>query len=72
MKNGCTGGLQDTGMTYDVDVGLPGNETSGAAWTCPAGAAELWTIHGGMHIPQLNTPSWGNYVFDWLMQHPKS
>jgi polyhydroxybutyrate depolymerase len=72
MKNNCTGGLQDTGKTYDLAVDLAGAETSGAAWTCPVGAAELWTMHGGGHVPNLQVPEWGNEIFDWLMAHQKS
>jgi hypothetical protein len=71
MKNGCTGGLQPTGDTLDLDSSLAGNETEVARWSCSAGAAELWTIHGGQHVPAFNLPDWGNDVFDWLMQHPK-
>ena len=60
------------GKTYDFDSRLAGNETSGTAWSCPVGAAELWTMHGGTHIPTFVIPNWGNYIFDWLMAHPKS
>lgn len=70
-KNGCTGGLQSTGQTLDLDSKLPGNETTVARWSCTAGAAELWTIQGGQHVPNFNMPEWGNDVFDWLMQHPR-
>jgi polyhydroxybutyrate depolymerase len=70
-KNGCTGGLQATGMTLDLDATLPGNETSVTRWTCTVGAAELWTIQGGAHQPDLRLPDWGNDLFDWLMQRPK-
>ncbi len=72
MKNDCTGGLQDTGKTYDFDVVVAGNETSGAAWSCPVGAAELWTMHGVGHVPHFQIPEWGNEIFDWLMAHPKT
>ncbi len=72
QKNGCTGDLVDTGMTLDIDGTLPGAETSVARYTCTSGAAELWTIHGGQHVPNFVMPDWGNDVFDWLMQHPKS
>ncbi len=71
QKNGCTGDLTDTGMTLDLDSGLAGAETGIANYTCSAGAAELWTIHGGQHLPNFILPDWGNDVFDWLMQHPK-
>ncbi|MCU1282065.1 MAG: hypothetical protein JWM53_5611 [bacterium] len=72
QKNGCSGDLTDTGMTLDLDFDLPGNETGVARYSCSAGAAELWTIHGGSHLPMFVIPAWGNSVFDWLMQHPKS
>ena len=71
-KNNCSGGLVATGETIDLDSSLPGNETEKAKWSCSSGAAELWTIHGGMHLPTFKMPDWGNDVFDWLMQHPKS
>jgi polyhydroxybutyrate depolymerase len=70
-KNGCSGDLTDTGMTLDLDTGLPGAETGIARYACTSGAAELWTIHGGAHLPNFRMPDWGNDVFDWLMQHPK-
>jgi len=70
-KNGCTGDLTDTGKTLDIDYSLAGAETSVAAFTCAHGAAELWTIHGGVHVPSFLIPDWGNAVFDWLMAHPK-
>ena len=70
-KNGCTGDLTDSGETLDLDYSLAGNETSIARYSCSQGAAELWTIHGGPHVPSLLLPDWGNHVFDWLMQHPK-
>ena len=31
MRDGCSGGLQDTGTTLDLDASLPGSETSVAA-----------------------------------------
>jgi polyhydroxybutyrate depolymerase len=68
-KNGCTGTLAATGVTLDLDSGLPGAETAAAAYTCAQGAAELWTIHGGAHAPALIVPDWGNHVYDWLAAH---
>ena len=71
MKNGCSGGLQDSGTTLDLDSSLPGSETTVSGWTCTAGAAELWTIQGAGHIPSLRLPDWGSDAFDWLMRHPR-
>jgi polyhydroxybutyrate depolymerase len=69
MKNGCTGSLSPTGQTFDLVSNLPGNETEVAAYSCTQGAAELWTIHGGGHLPVFTYPNWGDHVFDWLSAH---
>jgi polyhydroxybutyrate depolymerase len=69
QKNGCTGGLQATGETFHIDLSRPPNETIVARWSCSQGAAELWTMQGSTHVPNLIQPDWGNRVFDWLIQH---
>jgi polyhydroxybutyrate depolymerase len=71
QKNGCSGDLTDTGVTVDLDSSVTGSETAEAKYTCASGAAELWTIRGGQHVPSFRLPDWGNDVFDWLMAHPK-
>jgi polyhydroxybutyrate depolymerase len=70
-KNGCSGGLQPTGRMLDLDASIPGSETRVDAWSCPAGAAELWTIQGGSHEPMFKMPDWANDVADWLMGHSR-
>jgi polyhydroxybutyrate depolymerase len=72
-RNGCTGALTATGQTLDLDAVLPGNETVVQGYQgCPAGIdVQLWTIQGGMHIPNLNHPQWGEYVWSFLSAHPK-
>jgi polyhydroxybutyrate depolymerase len=72
-RNGCTGGLVATGQTLDIDSQLPGNETVVQAFQgCPAGVdVQLWTIQGGMHIPALSAPGWGELVWGFLSAHPK-
>jgi polyhydroxybutyrate depolymerase len=72
-KNGCTGALTANGQTYDIDSQLPGNETVVQAYQgCPAGIdVQLWTIQGGMHIPTLNQPAWGEDIWGFLSAHPK-
>ena len=71
MRNGCTGTIADTGMTLDIDTLIPGSETTISAFaTCPSAAVELWTIHGGSHIPNLST-LWAGQIYDWLTAHPK-
>jgi polyhydroxybutyrate depolymerase len=71
VKNGCTGTLAATGKTYDLDTVVPGAETAGAAYTCAHGAAELWTMHGVGHVPNVRIPDWGNDIFDWLQAHAR-
>jgi len=71
QKNGCGADLADTGTTLDLDNGLAGAETKVARHACTSGAAELWTVQGGVHVLDFKMPDWGNNVFDWLMQHPK-
>jgi poly(3-hydroxybutyrate) depolymerase len=72
-RNGCTGAPMANGQTYDIDSQLPGNETSVQAYQgCPTGIdVQLWTMQGGMHIPTLNQPQWGEYVWGFLSAHPK-
>ena len=37
----------------------------------PGGAAALWTIQGGSHVPTFNRPTWGEQVWSWFAAHPK-
>jgi hypothetical protein len=55
-KNGCTGARAAAGMK-DLDAAQPGAESTAEATAgCPAGgAADLWTIPNGSHIPSLAT-----------------
>ncbi len=70
--DGCA--LQSTaGADLDLDSSLPGAETTVARYAdgCdPGGAAELWTIAGGGHIPSLS-PDFAPAVVDFLFAHPK-
>lgn len=36
----------------DIDLQVPGAETRVARWRCPGAAVELWTVHGGGHLPE--------------------
>ncbi len=58
----------------DVDVNIAGRETSVTRFSgCKAGgAAELWTIREGGHVPALGRPDWASAVWDWFAAHPKS
>lgn len=56
----------------DVDSDLAGSETTVQRWPgCPRGGAELWTIGGGGHVPQLQRPGWAEQVWTWLSAHAK-
>jgi polyhydroxybutyrate depolymerase len=68
--NGCGSTLFDAGTPLDLDTNLPGYETRRAAYACDAGAAELWTIQSGVHLPALG-PNWGTEVWNFLQAHPK-
>ncbi len=72
-KNGCTGAFAATGQTLDLDTTLPGNETVESAYaSCPSGIdVKLWTIQGGMHVPTLTHPTWGDSIWGFFKAHPK-
>jgi polyhydroxybutyrate depolymerase len=69
-KNGCDATLADTGMTLDLESQLPGAETTVARHSCTKGAAELWTIKGGQHIPSFQ-PTWSETFYGFLESHAK-
>ena len=59
--------------TIDLDRRIEGNETSITRYTsgCEGGgAAELWTIAGGSHIPAISD-TFTKHVIEWLFAHPK-
>ena len=68
----CTGAIASTGMTYDIDVNLMGDETSVEAYSgCPAGiGVELWTMQGGVHKPNL-TAEFAPDTWGFLTAHPR-
>jgi polyhydroxybutyrate depolymerase len=70
--DGCDATLVDTTTRLDLDSTLFGAETVVARHDhChPGGAAELWTIHGGSHIPWF-TAEWAGDVYGFLAAHPK-
>jgi polyhydroxybutyrate depolymerase len=72
-KNGCTDDLTPNVLTLDLDTMLAGAETSESAYAgCPTGVdVELWTIHGGSHVPSLASPTWAESIYAFLKAHPK-
>ncbi len=70
-KDTCAGGLADGGA-LSLDTALPPGNTQIERYSACASATdvELWTIHGGPHIPPLDT-TWGDAVWAFLSAHPK-
>lgn len=71
-RNRCTGRLTYGGENRDLELVIPGAETTVESYTgCPAqGPVELWSIQGGSHLPAF-TSFWTGQVYDYLMAHPK-
>jgi polyhydroxybutyrate depolymerase len=70
-RNACTGSAATAGRK-DLDDGIAGDETTVATITgCPAdGAADLWTIEGGSHLPAISA-NFPVEVMGWLSAHPR-
>ena len=71
-KDACTQPVADGG-TLSLDSTLPqGNTLIARYGGCGQATTdvELWTIHGGSHIPGL-TLTWGEAVWSFLSAHPK-
>jgi polyhydroxybutyrate depolymerase len=47
-----------------------GAETTKEIWSGCRGV-ELWTLHGGIHSPQLQRPTWARAIVSWMLAHPK-
>ena len=59
------------GATLDLESAIVGAETRVERYEgCAGGAAELWTIQGGAHLPAL-AAQWPTLTLDWLLAHPK-
>ena len=71
--NGCVVEGDDSAKPIDIDGGIPGNETLITRYETdcePGGSAELWTIVGGVHWPDLAT-DFSLQVVEFLLAHPK-
>jgi len=70
-RNGCTGTAAVSGRK-DIDESLAGDETVVApiGGCAVDGAAELWTIEGGSHLPAVNAAFPGE-LMGWLAAHPR-
>ena len=71
-RNGCATAGVDAGV-LDLDRTLTGMESTVTRYTTgckPGGSAELWTIAGGPHVPELSE-HFTRLVVEWLLAHPK-
>jgi polyhydroxybutyrate depolymerase len=71
--DGCEAVADTSAPPLDLDAVLPGAETTVTRYAqgCKAGgSAELWTIEGGAHLPQV-ADEFRKQVVDFLLAHPK-
>ena len=69
--NGC-GAANTSGAPLDLDMSLPGNETTITAYPgCKNGTSvQLWTVQGGAHFPTLSK-TFAPGLFDFLYAQKK-
>ncbi len=69
----CSDAPTVTEAALDLDRAQAGKETNMLRYDAcaPGGAAELWTIAGGEHVPELSS-SFSEAVIDFLFAHPKA
>jgi polyhydroxybutyrate depolymerase len=69
-KNACTATSLSSIGNINLTNGI-GDETRRESYAgCPAGAAELWTIELGSHIPTFDG-DYGARIAEWFLAHPK-
>lgn len=71
--DGCDATADESAAPLDLDVGLAGAETTVSRWAkgCKmGGSAELWSIQGGGHVPQI-ADGFRKSLIDFLFAHPK-
>lgn len=71
--DGCDIVPDNSAPNIDLDAGIPGNDSSVTRYLSqcsPGGSGELWTIHGGAHVPDLSD-SFSRQVVEYLYAHPK-
>ena len=71
-KNGCGAAPTELPGSLDLEGSIAGTETDVTRFEgCePGGAAELWTIPGGTHVPNF-VPEFPDLVWDFFAAHPK-
>jgi polyhydroxybutyrate depolymerase len=75
--DGCDGSIDSSQPNIDVDRGIEGEtgpeEATVEAYSsgcAPGGYVELWTVHGGGHVPELSD-TFAEDVITFLLEHPK-
>jgi len=71
--NDCSPIPDNSSPPIDLVADIPGAETDITRYAdeCqPGGSAELWTINGGSHFPQLSA-DFNRLVVEYLLSHPK-
>lgn len=71
--DGCDIVGDDSAKPIDIDAGIPGNETLITKYNTncqPGGSAELWTVVGGSHVPNI-VDGFAYIVAEYLLAHPK-
>ncbi len=71
--DGCSSKIKASKTKLDLEAKLAGAETSVSYFDgCSAKTmVELWTIHGGVHVPTL-ARNFASKVVDFLLAHPKA
>jgi polyhydroxybutyrate depolymerase len=71
--NGCSATPKDRPGRLDLEATIDGAESTVSAYSgCPDdGIVEVWTIDGGLHIPEI-TDSVFRTALDLLLAHPKT
>ena len=72
--DGCELIGDDAYPPLDLDAGISGDETTVTKYITdcrPGGSAELWTIVGGRHVPDLSE-HFSRFVIEWFLDHPKT
>ena len=67
----CSLAASSASFGQDIDAVIPGNETQIVRYDAgclPGGSAELWTINGGAHSPNLSA-DYNNLLIGWLLGH---
>lgn len=70
--DGCRASLDPIARNVDLDAATPGAESEVfRAGGCPAGIdVELWTVHGGRHVPNP-TAALRDRIRSFLFKHPR-